>query len=107
MDRALDVARVEDAAAMRTSLETKSWDVILSDWSLPTFDALGALAVMKECAPDLPFIIVSGTIGEEAAVEAMRAGAHDYVLKDKLARLAPAVERELREAEVRREKVRA
>ncbi len=95
--RAVEFERVEDAASMRDALARAPWDLVISDWSMPEFGALGALAVLKESGLDLPFIIVSGTVGEESAVEAMRAGAHDYVLKDRLARLAPAVERELRE----------
>jgi two-component system cell cycle sensor histidine kinase/response regulator CckA len=100
--RPLEFERVETADAMRAALETKAWDIVISDWSMPKFSALGALAVLKESALDLPFIIVSGTIGEDTAVDAMRAGARDYVLKDRLARLAPAVERELREHESHR-----
>jgi PAS domain S-box-containing protein len=100
--RSIEFQRVEDAGAMRAALESKSWDVVISDWSMPKFTAAAALGILKEKGLDLPFIIVSGTIGEEAAVEAMRAGAHDYVLKDRLARLTPAVERELRESEARR-----
>jgi PAS domain S-box-containing protein len=94
--------RVDTAEALRTALQNEKWDVILCDYSMPHFDALLALAVRKELARDLPFIIISGTIGEELAVEAMRAGAQDYLMKDKLARLAPTIERELLEAENRR-----
>jgi PAS domain S-box-containing protein len=102
----LELERVEDAAALRAALEQKSWDVVLSDWSLPTFSALAALEIVKSSGIDLPFIIVSGTIGEESAVQAMRAGARDYVLKGNLVRLRAAVERELSERadrEARRE----
>jgi two-component system cell cycle sensor histidine kinase/response regulator CckA len=98
---ALEFERVEDAQAMRLALESRSWDLVLCDWSMPTFSAMGALAVLKESGLDLPFIIVSGMVAEDTAVEAMRAGAHDYVLKDKLGRLAPAIERELRECKER------
>lgn len=94
--------RVDTAEAMRAALQNEEWDVILCDYSMPQFNALSALAVRKEIGSDLPFIIISGTIGEEIAVEAMRAGAHDYLMKDKLARLAPTIERELLEAENRR-----
>ncbi|HEX3343675.1 MAG TPA: response regulator, partial [Polyangiaceae bacterium] len=97
----IEVERVETADSMRAALERQSWDVVISDWSMPKFSALAALEVLRQSGLDLPFIIVSGTVGEEHAVAAMRAGAHDYVLKDKLARLAPAVERELREHELR------
>jgi signal transduction histidine kinase len=97
----VEFERVETEDAMRAALENKTWDVVLSDWSMPRFSAAGALAVLKATGLDLPFIIVSGTIGEESAVEAMRTGAHDYVLKDKLGRLTPAIERELRECKER------
>src|SRR5580704_8520566 len=93
--------RVEDAASMQAALEGRSWDLVISDWSMPKFSAMGALDILKKTGQDLPFIIVSGTVGEESAVDAMHAGAHDYVLKDKLGRLLPAVERELRECKAR------
>ena len=93
--------RVQTDDTMRAALEGKAWDLVISDWSMPNFTAPAALAVLKATGLDLPFISVSGTIGEDTAVEAMRAGAHDYVLKDKLGRLAPAVERELRECRER------
>jgi len=94
--------RVERPEAMRAALEAKACDVILCDYSMPHFNALSALALVKEMKVDLPFIIISGTVGEEAAVEAMRAGAHDYLMKDNLVRLVPTIERELHEAENRR-----
>ncbi len=97
----VEVERVEHAEAMRVALRAKRWDVVISDWSLPQFDAPAALRVLAECTLDIPFIIVSGTIGEESAVEAMRAGAQDYLIKGNLTRLVPAIERELRDAEVR------
>jgi diguanylate cyclase (GGDEF)-like protein/PAS domain S-box-containing protein len=93
--------RVETAPAMKAALESQPWDVIVSDYSMPRFSATGALGVLKESGLDLPFIIVSGAIGEDAAVEAMKAGAHDYVMKSNLARLVPAIERERREAQSR------
>jgi len=95
--------RVDTPEAMNAALDHQTWDIVLSDYAMPCFSMPAALAMVKEKGLDLPFIIVSGAIGEEAAVAAMRAGAHDYVMKDNLARLAPAIERELREAEVRRE----
>ncbi|MCE9573076.1 MAG: response regulator [Deltaproteobacteria bacterium] len=95
--RVVEFERVDTAAAMREALARSPWDVVLSDWSMPTFTAPAARAILREQGLDLPFIIVSGTIGEETAVEAMRAGADDFVLKDKLARLTPAIERGLRE----------
>jgi signal transduction histidine kinase len=100
----LQVERVETFAAMSAALDRQTWDVILADWALPTFGATAALALVKERQLDVPFIIVSGTIGEESAVDAMRAGAHDYVLKDRLARLGPAIEREIRESRMRAER---
>ncbi len=94
--------RLETGEAMRQALANHSWDVILCDHSMPHFSAPEALELLKEHGVDVPFIIVSGYIEEETAVAAMKAGAHDYIMKDRLARLVPAVERELREAEVRR-----
>lgn len=93
--------RVDTPEAMKAALETRAWDVILCDYSMPQFDALRALDLIKKLKLDLPFIIISGTIGEAAAVEAMRAGANDYLMKDSLARLAPAIERERAEFENR------
>ncbi len=103
----VEFQRVEDAAAMRGALRSQSWDVVTSDWSMPNFSAYAALDVVRELGLDLPFIIVSGTIGEDVAVQAMRAGAHDYILKDNLTRLVPAIERELREVQVRAARRRA
>jgi two-component sensor histidine kinase len=99
--RSIEFERVETAEAMGASLEQEAWDLVISDWSMPKFSALAALGILKDRRIDIPFIIVSGTIGEETAVDAMRAGAHDFVHKDKRARLMPAVERELRESKVR------
>jgi|SRR5579859_1505123 len=99
----LTYERVTTAAAMRDALARREWDVILSDYMVPSFGALPALALMRELQLDLPFIIMSGTIDETMAVEALRAGAHDFVLKGKLARLAPAIAREVRDAGVRRQ----
>lgn len=93
--------RVETAEAMREALGRRKWDIVISDWALPQFSGPEALETLKAAELDIPFVLVSGTIGEETAAEAMRAGAHDFVLKDRLARLGPAVERELREAEDR------
>ena len=94
--------RVETADTMRVALDNADWDAIISDYNLPQFTGLEALEIVTEQGLDVPFIIVSGTIGEDVAVAAMRAGAHDYIMKDRLARLVPAVARELREAEERR-----
>lgn len=94
--------RVDNPDDMSKALGTREWDIIISDYVMPQFTGLAALQLMKEKALDLPFIIVSGQIGEDVAVDAMKAGAHDYIIKGRLARLVPAIERELREAEVRR-----
>lgn len=94
--------RVETREAMQAALTRESWDVVIADYSLPRFNGLDALKTYRESGLDMPFIIVSGTIGEETAVQAMKAGAHDYVRKDNTARLIPAIERELREAAERR-----
>lgn len=102
----LHFQRVASAREMREALE-KYWDVIISDFSMPGFDGLDALRVLQQTRLDIPFIIVSGAIGEDVAVHAMKAGASDYVMKGKLARLAPAIERELRETEARMERRRS
>jgi signal transduction histidine kinase len=98
--------RVETAEAMADALASGPWDLVLADYNLPRFGAPAAMAMLKQSGLDVPFIIVSGAIGEETAVAAMKAGAHDYVMKDRLARLVPAVQRELREAQDRRQRRR-
>lgn len=100
-------ARVETAEAMQAELRGNGWQIIFSDFSMPQFNAFDALALLRQSGLDIPFIIVSGTIGEDRAVTAMKAGAHDYILKGNLKRLIPAVERELREARVREERKKA
>jgi len=102
-DYSVHAARVEDADGLRQALADEAWDVIIADYSMPQFDAPAALAVLQQTSIDIPFIVVSGTIGEKIAVEMMSAGAHDYLMKDNLVRLAPAVTREVAEAEKRRE----
>jgi two-component system, cell cycle sensor histidine kinase and response regulator CckA len=97
-----EFSRVFTADALRAALGEQSWDLVLSDFSMPQFSALAALEVVRERGLDLPFIIVSGTIGEESAVTALKSGAHDFVVKGHMARLLPAIERELREAADRR-----
>jgi PAS domain S-box-containing protein len=99
-----DIRRVFTASAMRAALDGADFDVVISDFSMPAFDALQALKVLADSGKDLPFIVVSGTIGEETAVQAMKAGAHDYFSKSHLERLAPAIEREMREARFRRDR---
>lgn len=89
---------------LKKNLADGSWDIILSDFNLPGYTGLDAFELYKGNELDIPFIIVSGKIGEEAAVEAMRLGINDYVMKDSLGRLAPAIDRELREAEMRKKK---
>jgi DNA-binding response OmpR family regulator len=98
--------RVETADALRTAL-MDPWDVVISDYTLPEFSAMQALGLVKEHDRDLPFIITSETVGEETAVAAMKAGAHDYIVKGHWARLVPAIARELSEARVRRERKQA
>ena len=93
---------VETAADVRAALAGGNWQVIICDYVMPELNGLDALRLCKQLAPDVPFILVSGTVGEDVAVDAMRAGAEDYVLKENLTRLASAVERELRETETRR-----
>ncbi len=93
--------RVESASEMKNALKEDDWDLIISDYTLPQFSGSSALGILQDSGLDIPFIIVSGTIGEETAVEAMRMGAHDYIMKGNMSRLLPAVRRELREVEVR------
>ncbi len=100
----VETERVETAESMRTALTRQQWDLIICDFSLPSFNAPSALELLKKTGIDLPFIIVSGTIGEESAVNALKAGAHDFIIKGNFARLIPAIERELKEAAVRRER---
>jgi len=99
--------RVETAGALRAALAGPAYDVIIADHRLPQFDAPAALAIVRESGHDIPFLVVSGTIGEERAVAMMKAGAHDYLMKSHLARLAPAVGREIRDALARRQLRRA
>ena len=99
--------RVESAEAMRAALPRRSWDIVLSDFNLTGFGAAGALALLRETGRRLPFIVVSGVIGESSVVELMRSGAHDCLMKTDLARLVPAVNRELAMAHARQEHRRA
>src|SRR5688500_18200291 len=96
--------RVATADELQAALAAGPWDIVFSDWVLPRFSATAALAILRSTALDLPFIIVSGTAGEEVAVEAIRNGAHDFLIKERVDRLPRAVERELREAHLRRER---
>ena len=95
--------RVDTAERLRKTLQERQWDFIISDFSMPGFSGTSALKIVRERDPDVPFIFVSGTIGEDIAVEAMREGAQDYVLKENLTRLLPAIHRELVDAEIRRQ----
>jgi signal transduction histidine kinase len=104
-DFTLRFKRVQNQEGFLAALKEQSWDVIIADYSLPQFGAMAALKLLQKSQLDLPFIIVSGAIGEETAVAAMKAGAHDYIMKDKLARLVPALEREMREAKMRQERM--
>jgi DNA-binding NtrC family response regulator len=98
--------RVDTPEAMEEALDRQKWDLIISDHNMPHFSGPAALKLVQQKGLDLPFIILSGAIGEVEAVAAMKAGAHDYIMKDNLARLIPAIERELREAEQRRQRKR-
>src|SRR3989339_1753057 len=100
----VDYDIVETEEKMKSALNQKTWDIVLSDYAMPHFNGIEALKMVKESGIDIPFIIISGTIGEDVAVEAMKAGAHDYIMKNNLLRLLPAVERELRESARRVEK---
>ncbi len=99
--------RIESAESMRKALSQDSWNVIICDHALPSFDSFAALKIARDFDEDLPFIVVSGKIGEETAVEAMRAGADDYIMKDRLKRLGPVIDREMLHAEDRRRKRQA
>ena len=101
------IARVETRDAYVEQLERHPPDMILSDYALPSFDGYAALAIAKEKVPNIPFIFVTGTMGEEVAIETLKSGATDYVLKTRLARLGPAVQRALRESAERRDRQRA
>lgn len=103
----LTYLRVETPVDMQAALQRQPWDFVIADYSLPAFSALEALKLLQSYQLDLPFIIVSGTIGEDTAVAAMKAGAHDYLIKGNLTRLVPAVERELREAKDRQKRYSA
>jgi PAS domain S-box-containing protein len=104
---AVDARRVETEEDFRAALREETWDLVIADYVLPRFSGIAAVRIVRRVIPDLPVIMVSGKGGEEHAVEAMRAGADDYLLKESLVRLAPAVERELRDMQVRRERRQA
>ena len=100
--RRVECKRVESAGQLKAALDAAAWDLVVSDYSIPGFGGLEALRMVRERGPDPPFLFLSGTIGEETAVEAMRMGAQDYLMKDNMARLLPAVQREMQQAELRR-----
>jgi len=104
---AVSFEQVATAEQMRSALEKRIWDVVISDYSLPQFDGNAALELLKEKQLDIPFIVVTGNLGEESAVDMMKAGAHDYLMKDNLMRLVPAVARELVQAQDRRQRKQA
>ena len=93
--------RVETDDQMIAAIEKRSWDLVIADYFLPEFNAPAALAILQKSGLDIPFVVVSGAIGEETAIEIMKAGAHDYIMKNNMSRLVPAIERELKEAESR------
>src|SRR5438477_8847564 len=101
------IERVETQADFVAGLEQKRFDLILSDYTLPSFDGASALELARQKSPDVPFIFVSGTIGEEVAVDSLKQGASDYVLKDRLSRLVTSVQRAIREAQERAERRQA
>jgi PAS domain S-box-containing protein len=102
-----EVTRIDTEAALLASVEQGGIDLILADYTLPSFDGISALKFAMKACPDVPFIFVSGTLGEEVAIEALKIGATDYVLKTRLSRLVPSVQRALREATQRAERKRA
>ena len=102
-DFKVEFARVDTAESMAKALSERNWDVVLADYRMPQFSAPDALQLLQESGSDLPFIVVSGTVGEQVAVEMMKVGAHDYFLKDNLTRLGEAIRRELRDVQVRHE----
>jgi len=102
-----DMIRVSNREQFRSAIEQEPFDIILADYSLPSFDGMSALAIALSQRPSVPFILLSGTAGEEVAAESVKSGATDYVLKDRPSRLVPSIRRALREAEERRERQRA
>ena len=99
--------RVDTAQAMKAALAAQPWDLVIADYAMPAFSGAAALEMFLQTGFDIPFIIVSGSVGEQTAVGAMKAGAHDYIMKSALGRLTPAVQRELQEAATRRGKRRS
>ena len=104
---ACEARRIDTKADFVAALEQGRFDLIIADYSLPSFDGIAALALAREKCPDVPFIFVSATLGEELAIETLQRGATDYILKQRLSRLVPSVHRALRELEQRIERKRA
>src|SRR4051812_14317228 len=102
-----DFKRVDSAETLNTALDHNEWDMVIADYTMPGFSGTAALSIVRSRGLEVPFIFVSGTIGEEIAVDAMKNGADDYIIKNNLNRLIPAINRELRDADVRRERTRA
>src|SRR5438874_8031025 len=102
-----ELTRVEREEDFLAALKRESLDLILADYTLPSFDGLSALNITQQHSPEVPFIFVSGTLGEDVAIEALKTGATDYVLKTRLRRLGPAVKRALHEAQERAERAHA
>jgi len=98
--------RVDSSTAMSAALDRKAWDVVICDYSLPHFSGVDALRLLRARSSEIPFIFLSGTIGEDAAVAALKEGPQDYIMKGNLMRLLPAIQRELHEAEARKERSR-
>jgi len=98
--------RVDTADALRSALQLQEWDLVISDHSMPNFSGTAALQLVRSLEPDIPFMFVSGTIGEDTAVNALKSGAQDYIMKTNLVRLVPAIQRELKEVVERRERRR-
>lgn len=99
----VEFERVETAGKLLSALMRQSWDIVLCDYSLPKFSAPQAISLIKSSGYDIPLIIISGTIGEETAVDSLKAGAQDFIIKGNLARLVPAIEREIQDAKIRQE----
>ena len=94
--------RVETEAGMRTALGGDGWDLVIADYNMPQFSAPAAIRLLKDAGSDVPLLVISGSVAEEDGVETMKAGAHDYLFKNRLGRLAPVIERELEQAAQRR-----
>src|ERR1051325_6793457 len=99
--------QVQNAKAMRQQLDKEPWDLVISDYVIPGFGGIDALKVAHDSGHEAPFIIVSGKIGEDVAIEALQAGANDYLLKDRLTRIGPAIDRALKEVAQRKKRIQA